>query len=55
MASLTVRDLRVGAMSFDICFERKGDTTDFTVLDGPSDAVIRRAMTDWAEQLRGSS
>ncbi|WP_131116413.1 glycogen debranching N-terminal domain-containing protein [Lichenihabitans psoromatis] len=52
MSTLTVRDLRVGSMSFDICFERKGDWTEFTVLTGPKDAVVRRSMTDWSRRLR---
>ena len=55
MSSLTVRDLRVGTMSFDIRFERKGGRTEFTVIEGPQDAVVRRSMTDWAERLRGGS
>ena len=46
MQTLTVRDLRVGAMSFDIRFERKSDRTEFTVIAGPKDAVIRRAVAD---------
>ena len=39
MSNLTVRDLRVGAMSFDIRFERKGAQTDFAVIEGPRHAV----------------
>ncbi|MCW6511773.1 amylo-alpha-1,6-glucosidase [Lichenifustis flavocetrariae] len=55
MSSLTVRDLRVGAMSFNIRFERKGGRTDFAVIEGPQDAVVRRSMADWARGLRSGS
>jgi glycogen debranching enzyme len=52
MPKLTVRDLRVGSLTFDIRFARKGEETEFEVTQGPKDVVVRRAMTTWAEALR---
>jgi glycogen debranching enzyme len=52
MPELTVRDLRVGSLTFDIQFARKGEATEFEVTQGPKDAVVRRAMTEWAAALR---
>ena len=46
MSDLAVRDLRVGAVMFDICFERHGARTGFEVLRGPKDAVVRRSMAE---------
>jgi glycogen debranching enzyme len=42
MPELTVRDLRIASLTFDIRFARK------EVLRGPQNAVVRRAMTEWA-------
>jgi glycogen debranching enzyme len=47
MPDLTIRDLRLGKERFDICFARKGTTTDFKVLKGPADRVLRRPMTEF--------
>jgi glycogen debranching enzyme len=52
MPDLTVRDLRVGSQSFDIRFARSGKSTEFEVTHGPKHAVMRRAMTAWADILR---
>jgi glycogen debranching enzyme len=52
MPELTVRDLRVGSMTFDIRFSRKSEVTEFEVTRGPKNFVVRRAMTEWAEALR---
>jgi hypothetical protein len=52
MPELTVRDLRVGSLTFDIRFARKGEVTEFEVTRGPKDVVVRRSMTEWAEALR---
>jgi glycogen debranching enzyme len=52
MPELTVRDLRVGARSFDIRFAGTGKKTAFEVTKGPRDRVGRRAMTAWAETLQ---
>jgi glycogen debranching enzyme len=51
MPELTVRDLRVGSLTFDIGFARKGEVTEFEVMRGPEDAVLQRTMTEWAEAL----
>jgi glycogen debranching enzyme len=51
MPELTVRDLRIASLTFDIRFARKGEVTEFEVLNGPKDAVIRRAMMEWAAAL----
>ncbi len=48
MSDLTVRDLRVGAMTFNIRFERHDGRTVFEVLRGPKDAVVRRPMAETA-------
>jgi glycogen debranching enzyme len=52
MPQLTVRDLRIASLTFDIRFTRKGEVTEFEVTQGPKDAVVRRAMTEWAKGLR---
>ena len=51
MPELTVRDLRVGSLTFDIRFARKGETTDFEVTRGAKDAVVRRTMAEWSQTL----
>ena len=51
MPELTVHDLRVGSLTFDIRFARTGKVTDFEVTQGPKDAVVRRSMTEWAQTL----
>ena len=51
MNELTVRDLRVGRMTFDIRFARKGMETEFEVTKGPTNSVLRRSMTEWAKTL----
>jgi hypothetical protein len=52
MPELTVRDLRIASLTFDIRFARRGEVTEFEVTQGPKDAVVRRAMTEWAKVLR---
>jgi glycogen debranching enzyme len=52
MPDLTVRDLRIASLTFDIRFTRKGKVTEFEVIRGPKDAVVRRPMTNWAAVLR---
>jgi glycogen debranching enzyme len=52
MADLTVRDLRVGAQTFDIRFRREKNGTSFEVMRGPKAKVRARPMRDWAERLR---
>jgi len=52
MPQLTVRDLRIASLTFDLRFARKGEITEFEVTQGPKDAVVRRAMTEWAKVLR---
>ena len=52
MSELTVRDLRIASLSFDIRFARNSEVTEFEVTQGPKDAVVRRAMTEWAAVLR---
>jgi hypothetical protein len=52
MPSLTVRDLKLGAASFDIRFYRNAKSTEFEVLKGPAAAVERRSMTEWTRLLR---
>jgi glycogen debranching enzyme len=44
LPDLTVHDLRVGEHTFDIRFSREGDQTNFEVLKGDANAVIRRRM-----------
>jgi hypothetical protein len=51
MNELTVRDLRVGALTFDIRFARNGVETEFEVTKGAKNAVLRRSMTEWAKTL----
>jgi len=51
MPELTVRDLRVASLTFDIRFAQKGKVTEFEVTRGPKDAVVRRPMMDWAAAL----
>ena len=51
MNELTVRDLRVGPLTFDIRFARKGVETEFEVTKGAKSAVLRRPMTEWAKTL----
>jgi glycogen debranching enzyme len=52
MPELAVHDLRVGSLTLDIRFSRKSEVTEFEVMQGPKDVVVRRAMTEWAEALR---
>ena len=52
MRELTVRDLRVGSLTFDIRFSRNGAETEFEVTNGDKNAVSRRAMSEWAKTLR---
>ncbi len=47
LPDLTLRDLRVGAASFDIRFAREGTATVIHVLRGDAAAVVRRAMPAW--------
>jgi glycogen debranching enzyme len=54
MPDLTVRDLKLGSQRFDIRFQRKDGETEFEVVKGPKDCVMRRSMTQWAEQLRSA-
>jgi glycogen debranching enzyme len=53
MPDLTVRDLRVGQVVFDIRFNRSGETTSFEVTRGPKGAVAPRSMRDWSRDLTG--
>jgi hypothetical protein len=48
LPALTVRDLKLGQESFDIQFAQAADGTDFEVLRGPKDKVLRRPMADAA-------
>lgn len=43
MPELTVRDLRIGDMTFDIRFRRTGGDTEYDVLKGPGASVVRRS------------
>jgi glycogen debranching enzyme len=52
MPSVTVRDLKLGAVSFDIRFYRSSADTEFEVLKGPAGRVERRSMTEWTGLLR---
>jgi glycogen debranching enzyme len=47
LPDLTLRDLRVGEMVFDIRFARDGAETGFDVLRGDPAAIIRRPMPLW--------
>ena len=51
LPDVTLRDLKLGKESFDIRFERKQSTTVWTVLRGPENAVVRRPLSAWFEQL----
>jgi glycogen debranching enzyme len=53
MPDLTVRDLRLGATTFDIEFVRTGEKTHFDVTKGPSDRVALRSMSEWSHGLTG--
>lgn len=55
MPELTVRDLKLGKLSFDIRFTRDGVHTVFEILKGPPERVARRAMTEWDKLLHGKS
>ncbi|MGA2549670.1 MAG: glycogen debranching N-terminal domain-containing protein [Burkholderiaceae bacterium] len=52
MPELTVRDLKLGSQSFDLRFVRSGERTEFEVLLGAKDNVIRRPMPEWTRSLR---
>jgi hypothetical protein len=45
-----VQDLRVGEHVFDIQFWREGEETNFEVLKGDANAVIRRSMVAAASE-----
>lgn len=49
--TLVLRNVRVGAQTFDIRFTRTDEGTEFEVLKGNSAAVLRRPMTAWREEL----
>jgi len=51
MPDLTIRDLRVGSQTFDICFALRDGQTSFKVLQGAKQAVVVRPLTEWAERL----
>jgi glycogen debranching enzyme len=53
MPTLTVRNLQVGAYTFDIRFTRDDKSTRYEVLAGAVDRVRRRPMMEWAKLLRG--
>lgn len=53
MPELSIRDLRVGALSFDLHFALGDGGTFFEVTRGPREAVVNRPMIEWASQLRG--
>jgi glycogen debranching enzyme len=55
MPELTVRNLRIASLTFDIRIARKGEATEFEVTKGPKDAVVRRAMAEWTKALRKDS
>jgi len=44
LPDLIVQDLRIGQQVFDIRFWREGEETDFEVLKGDANAVIRRSV-----------
>jgi glycogen debranching enzyme len=52
MPNLTVRDLKLGAASFDIRFYQSAKGTEFEVLKGPAASVEQRSMTEWTRLLR---
>jgi hypothetical protein len=54
LPDLTVRDLQLGRESFDILFTRTSSGTDYQVLKGPADRVLRRPMTAAAALLRNA-
>jgi glycogen debranching enzyme len=45
LPDVTLRDLRLGPVSFDIRFHQEHDTTVWTVMRGPDKAVVRRRAT----------
>lgn len=51
MPDVTLRDLRVGDMTIDIRFSKTATATNFDVIRGPANAVVRRSMEQWASQL----
>jgi glycogen debranching enzyme len=55
MPELSVRDLRVGTLTFDIRFAREGKVTQFEVTRGPKGAVVRRTMAEWSQALSKGS
>ena len=55
MPELTVRDLRIGSLTFDIRFARTGNATEFEVIRGPKAAVVRRTMAEWSRALSKGS
>jgi glycogen debranching enzyme len=52
LPDITVLDLMVGELRFDIRFWREQDETRFEVLKGDATRVIRRPMTELSEHLR---
>lgn len=51
--TLTLRNLKVGAQTFDIRFARANGDTEFEVLKGAGKSVIRRPMTSWRDDQMG--
>lgn len=49
--TLILRNLKVGAQTFDIRFARTKESTEFEVLKGARKSVIQRSMTRWREAL----
>jgi glycogen debranching enzyme len=52
LPDITLLDLMVGELRFDIRFWREQDETRFEVLKGDATRVIRRPMTELSEHLR---
>jgi glycogen debranching enzyme len=48
LPELTLLDLRLGKRRFDIRFRRDGDETEFEVLKGPANAVVRASIATGA-------
>jgi glycogen debranching enzyme len=55
LPDITVLDLRIGHHTFDIRFRREGEQTEFEVLKGNADQVIRRSLTVAAHHLRNGT
>jgi glycogen debranching enzyme len=55
LPDITVLDLRIGSDTFDVRFWREGERTEFEVLNGDPERVVRRSLAVATDHLRNGT